>query len=262
MQKFAVFGNPISHSISPKLHNYAISRFGIDAFYGRVLLDDGTDLKSKFLKLGLSGANITLPFKSDAMGICDILSDEVREIGSLNTLLFKNSKFYGFNTDAAGFYNSIIEFGKISNALIIGAGGTTKAISYILNKNLIKFDILNRSQKEHNLKCENFYTYENFHALKYDLIINATSAGLKDENLPAPPEILDEIFKHSNFTFDVIYGKITPFLAMAKRYDLESKDGLDMLINQAVLAFEIFFERKFEYNEIRKYMKYIASLSR
>ena len=261
MDKFAVFGNPIAHSISPRLHNLAIKELGLDAFYGRVLLETGANLKQKFLELGLKGANITVPFKLNAFEISDILSDEAKAIGSVNTLVHKNSKFYGYNTDAQGFYNAILGFGEIKNALIIGAGGTTRAMSYILHKNGVKFDILNRSKKEiPNLKCENFYLYDDFKFGKYDLIVNSTSAGLKDDFLPAPTEILDAVFKETKFAFDAIYGKITPFLNLAITNGLLVKDGKDMLVGQAVLAFNLFYDNEFDENLILKSMNRAINL--
>ncbi|MCI6989794.1 MAG: shikimate dehydrogenase [Campylobacter sp.] len=267
--KFAVFGNPIAHSISPLLHNYAIKALNLEAFYGRVLLDKSKNLKDKFLSLGLNGANITVPFKTEAYAISDILSSSAKEIGAVNTLVYKNSKFYGYNTDAMGFWDSFSEFGKVKKALILGAGGTTKAMSYILNKHGVKFDILNRSQKDvGEFKCERFFTHADltkfdiskFNPSEYDAIINSTSAGLKDESLPASKEILDEIFSFSKYAFDAIYGKATPFLTLAKEHNLQIKDGKDMLVNQAVLALNIFYDLKLDENKIKLAMQKAVNL--
>ena len=262
MDKFAVFGNPIAHSVSPRLHNLAIKELGLDAYYGRVLLENGNDLKEKFLNLGLKGANITVPFKLDAYETSEILSQSAKEIGSVNTLVYKNSKFYGYNTDALGFYMAICEFGEIKNALLLGAGGTTRAMSYILHKNGVKFDILNRSDKsDKNFKCENFYTYDDFKFTKYDLIVNSTSAGLKDDFLPAPTQMLDAVFKEAKFAFDAIYGKITPFLKLAIDNGLLVKDGKEMLVYQAVLAFNLFYDNEFDENLILKSMNKAINLA-
>ena len=262
MDKFAVFGNPIAHSISPRLHNLAIMELGLDAFYGRVLLDNGENLRQKFLQLDLNGANITVPFKINAFNLCDVLSDEALAIGSVNTIVYKNSKFYGYNTDALGFYRAICEFGEIKNALLLGAGGTTRAMSYILHKNGVKFDILNRSAKPtENFKCENFYSYDDFKFDKYDLIVNSTSAGLKDDFLPAPTEILDAVFKEAKFAFDAIYGKITPFLNLAIDNGLLVKDGKEMLVGKAVLAFNHFYDNKFDENLILNAMSRAINLA-
>lgn len=255
MKKFAVFGNPISHSISPRLHNNAILGLNLDAFYGRVLLNNGKDLRDNFLKLKLNAANITLPFKIDAFRISDFKSKAADKIGSVNTLVYKNEKFYGYNTDAFGFWRAVSKIGNFKNAVILGAGGTTRAISYILHENGVKFDILNRSDKSNeNFECENFYTYENFNSKDYDLVINSTSAGLKDENLPATKEILDEILNRAKLAFDVIYGKVTPFLNLAEKYGLKTSDGAQMLVFQAVLALNLFYDNTLNETKILKFM--------
>ena len=260
MDRFAVFGNPIAHSLSPLLHNYAIKSLALDAYYGRVLLQRGEELRAKFETLGLTGANVTVPFKLDALKACDVLSEAAQRIGSVNTLVLKGSALHGFNTDAQGFFCAILDFGEIRNALILGAGGTTRAIGYVLSKNGVKVDILNRSVKDFDFGCEEFFTYENFRSKNYDLIINATGAGLKDDVLPAPKGVIDEILSRAKFAFDAIYGKQTPFLQAARTKNLPAKDGKEMLINQGALAFNLFFGGKFDLAEIVALMSRAANL--
>ena len=260
MDRFAVFGNPIVHSLSPLLHNYAIKFLALDAYYGRVLLQHGKELRAKFEALGLAGANVTVPFKLDAFKACDVLSEAAQKIGSVNTLVLKSGALHGFNTDAQGFFCAILDFGKIRNALILGAGGTTRAIGYALSKNGVKFDILNRSAKDFDFGCEEFFTYENFKSKDYDLIVNATGAGLKDDALPAPEGVIDDILSRAKFAFDAIYGKQTPFLQAARTKNLPVKDGKEMLINQGALAFNLFFGGKFDLAEIVALMSHAANL--
>ena len=256
MQKFAVIGYPISHSISPRLHNLAINSFGFDAFYGRILLEDGAKLRETFKNYGLNGANITIPHKENAFTICDEIDEYAKNCGSLNTIVKFGTKFHGFNTDAPGFLRAISKFGVIKNTLIIGAGGTARALAFALKKNNIQVEILNRSAKRaQNFAEYPFYTWENYSSHGYDLVVNSTSAGLKDENLPLSHEILKEILSHSKYAFDVIYGKQTPFLNLAKNLDLSYKDGADMLLFQAVLAFNIFFNRNLNLEKIESAMR-------
>ena len=260
MDRFAVFGNPIAHSLSPLLHNYAIKFLELDAYYGRVLLQRGEELRAKFEALRLTGANVTVPFKLDAFKACDVLSEAAQKIGSVNTLVLKGGALHGFNTDAQGFFCAILGFGEIRNALILGAGGTTRAIGYALGENGVKFDILNRSAKDFDFGCEEFFTYENFRSKDYDLIVNATGAGLKDNALPAPEGVIDEILSRAKFAFDAIYGKQTPFLQAARAKNLPAKDGKEMLINQGALAFNIFFSGEFDLAEIVALMSHAANL--
>ncbi len=256
---FTIFGNPISHSISPLIHNYTIKTLQIDGCYGRTLLKNGNDLKKKFLNLNLTGANITVPFKENAYNLCDKVEGIAQNIQAVNTIIKKNNKLIGFNTDASGFYESIKSYKNIKNILILGAGGTAKAISFILKQKGYKVTLLNRSQKrldffiENNFEC---YYWDNFIPTQYDMIINTTSAGLNDLLLPAKKDILDKLFTNAKYAVDVIYNKQTPFLSLAKKHNLIIKDGSDMLLYQAILAFEIFFDFKYSKNIIEKPMKY------
>ncbi|MGE3300641.1 MAG: shikimate dehydrogenase, partial [Arcobacter sp.] len=111
----------------------------------------------------------------------------------------------------------------------------------------IKVIVLNRSEgkldffKNHNITS---YSWENFKPEIYDLVVNSTSAGLKDDYLPAPKEIIEPILKNASFAFDCVYGKVTPFLALASKNNCQIKDGEDMLLYQGVLAFELFTNTK------------------
>ncbi|MDR1554790.1 MAG: shikimate dehydrogenase [Campylobacteraceae bacterium] len=258
MKNFCVFGNPIEHSISPKLHNSAFKAFDIDANYTKTLLENADELKKTFLKLNLSGANITVPHKEAAFGICDEIFGIARKIEAINTIVQKDGKLFGFNTDAPGFLKAIKEFGKIKNALVLGAGGTAKAIAFILQENNINTEVLNRSKERVEFfkkKGVAAFSWSDYEPKQYDLIVNTTSAGLKDESLPAPKELLDRLLKTAKFGFDVIYTKETPFLKLCKENLITRKDGADMLLYQAVLAFNLFFDNKYDEEKIAEAMK-------
>ncbi|PAF43132.1 shikimate dehydrogenase [Helicobacter sp. 11S02596-1] len=266
-RQFCVFGNPIGHSKSPLIHNFAFhslaSEMDFFGFYGRVLLQDGKALRQSFFDLGLSGANVTVPFKEDAY----LQSDEVRgiakAIGSVNTLVLEGSHLVGYNTDAEGFYQTIASHG-FSNALIIGAGGSAKALAYILKNQGINTSLINRTKE----RLESFiqagfecYSYEAFSSKGlqkgFDLIINATPAGLTDDSLPMPKDLLVKIFEHSKMAYDLIYGITTPFLKLAKELGIPAQDGKDMLIYQAALAFALFCGERIDPIAIAKKMKSI-----
>lgn len=242
MKYFCVIGNPINHSKSPRIHNNVIKSLGLDGIYTRYHLQDEEKLKQMFYELHLSGANITLPFKEQALKIADIKDAMALKIGSANTLILKNSKLYAYNTDAPGFLKSIEEFKGITTALILGAGGTARAIAYALKEKNIKVQIANRSMaKFKNLKDFSCVLYEDLKDFKFDLVINSTSAGLNDEDLPSPKDLLLKILQYKPYAFEVIYGKQTPFLKLCKEHQIPCKDGLDMLLWQGVFAFELFF---------------------
>ncbi len=259
---FTIFGNPISHSISPLIHNFTIKSLGIDACYTRTLLKYGDNFKNTFLKSKFDGANITVPFKEDAFRQCDKIEDIANEIKAVNTVIKRDDKLIGYNTDAPGFLESIKEFKDINSALILGAGGTAKAIANILKEKSIKVTILNRSKPrleyfmQHNFEA---YSWSDFKVDNFDIIINTTSAGLNNDALPLEKRLLIHLVNHCKYCVDVIYNIPTPFLQIAKSLNKPHKDGSDMLLYQAVLAFEIFFDNKYSKKKIEKYMRYVFS---
>ncbi len=255
---FAIFGDPVNHSISPLMHNYALKAFEIKGCYTRYRLIDGDKLKEKFLQLKLSGINVTVPHKEAAFLACDEVKGIAKKIGAVNTIVNKDGKLIGYNTDAPGFYKCATSFGKLSNVLILGAGGTAKAIAAVFKENNIAITILNRSQKrliafeEQGFKT---YTWDNFTPGYYDLVVNTTSAGLTDSKLPTPKKILEEIFEKSRYAIDVIYNKQTPFLKMASKYHIPFKDGSEMLLYQGIYAFDLFFNMEYSEEKIHQHMK-------
>jgi len=255
---FAIFGNPVSHSKSPLMHNLSFQGLGYDACYARYQLLDGKQLKNTFFSLGLKGINITVPHKEHAYNACDELDPFAQKVGAVNTIVEKEGKLYGYNTDAPGFLKAISEFQNIKTVLFLGAGGTAQSTSSILRDEGYKVTLLNRSEgRLERYKDDGFetYTFDDFIAKKYDLIINMTSAGLEDDSLPAPKEILDSVIPQAKACVDVIYGKETPFLKLAKLHNKPTKDGSDMLLYQGIIAFEYFTDHKFKFDEIEPYMK-------
>lgn len=263
MKLFAIFGDPVSHSRSPIMHNSVFKHLHYKACYTRVHLLDGKKLRDTFFSLGLSGANITVPHKEAAYKACDEIRGFAKRIGVVNTIINENGRLIGYNTDADGFMYAIEEFGDIKNVLIIGAGGTAKALASRFVQDNINVSVLNRSSSRleyfKNL-VSNCYTWDSIELKKYDLVVNTTSAGLKDEELPAPKRLIDEILKNTSFVADAIYGKLTPFLALAKEKNIIYKDGADMLLGQGVLANELFVNKKLDKKDILKEMKKSFSL--
>jgi len=254
---FTIFGNPVAHSKSPLMHNYAFQGLGIHACYGRWKLEDGDKLRKTFLELGLKGANITVPHKEAAFRACDILDPFAQSVGAVNTIVKRNGALHGYNTDAPGFLKAIETF-DTQNVLFIGAGGTAQSTALILRNAGYNVTILNRSAP----RLEHFTeqgletaTWQTFVPRNYDLVVNMTSAGLNDDNLPAPKKLLETIMQNTRAAIDVIYGKETPFLALARTYSLPTKDGTDMLLYQGAIAFEHFMDGKYHFDEILPHMQ-------
>ena len=255
---FAIFGNPVSHSKSPLMHNLAFHGLNYNACYTRHLLEDGLKLKETFISLGLKGINITVPHKESAFHACDILDPFAQKIGVVNTIVEREGKLHGYNTDAPGFLKAISEFENIQTVLFLGAGGTAQSTSSILRDEGYEVTLLNRSQARlDKYKKDGFktYTFETFKPQDFDLVINMTSAGLEDDNLPAPIEILNTVIPNTKACVDVIYGKETPFLKLAKSHNKPTKDGSDMLLYQGIIAFEHFTDYAYTFNNIKLHMK-------
>lgn len=263
MQHFGVIGNPIAHSLSPLIHNSLFSHFSLQAHYEKILLQTPQDFPLWLSKL--KGANITLPYKEVVLGFCDEVRGIAKEIGAINTLYCKEEKWIGYNTDAEGFYLSLGRV-EVKRALILGAGGSAKAVSHILQKNGIEVFVYNRTIE----KITSFVGAKPYERGEcYDLVVNATSAGLKGE-LPLEEQHLREILSTSSLAFDLIYPSFdwvdtledflrflhkredTLFCSFAKKCKIPTIDGLDMLCYQAFLAFEIFCENAYGFEEIKQ----------
>ncbi len=262
MKLFAIFGNPVAHSKSPLMHNKVFEDLGIDACYVRYCLKDGAQLREKFLSLGLSGINVTIPHKEAAYEACDEVVGFAKEVKVVNTIVKRDDKLIGYNTDADGFMFAISEFKGIKKVLVLGAGGTAKALVMRFLQEGLDVEVLNRSAARlpffTNLGALT-HTWESFTPKPFDLVLNTTSAGLDDDALPAPKELLIPVLERSRYAADAIYGKLTPFLQAAKKLDIPYKDGSDMLLGQGVLANELFLQGKFAKEDIYNSMKEIFS---
>ena len=246
-EKFVIFGNPVAHSKSPQMQNAGFESLDYNGVYEKHQLIDGNTIKETFLQNNYEGANITVPHKEFAYKNADEVRGLAQRIKAVNTYINENGKVIAYNTDAPGFLKAIESFGEVKSVLLLGAGGTAKAIALALQESNINVTVLNRSEgkleffKNEGITC---YSWDNFVAKDFDLIVNSTSAGLKDEYLPCDKELLQTVFKSAKYAFDCVYGKITPFLALARENGLKIKDGEDMLLYQGLLALELFTNMK------------------
>jgi shikimate dehydrogenase len=256
MKKFLVIGNPIEHSLSPTLHNYWIKSNGIDAIYEKQKLDDGEleQLIRKLKKRKIDGVNVTVPYKKAIIPFLDELSTEAEDTQSVNTLYLKNNKVVGHNTDIVGFETSVEKFNyNVFNKeiLILGAGGVVPSIIFALNKmKASKIKISNRTkEKAENLKkyFKNIELIEWGEVPNVDMIINATSIGLKKEDVMK----LDfSLISGNKFFYDVIYNpNETNFLKIGKELGNKTLNGKLMFIYQALSAFQIWHGKEPDVNK-------------
>ncbi len=245
MKKYLVIGNPISHSLSPKLHNHWLKQYKIDAVYDKVKLEEN-DIKKIILnvkKQKIAGCNVTVPFKNKIIPFLDILSPEAEQTRSVNTIIFEKGNLVGHNTDIVGFERAIkaLNF-KMNNKkiLILGAGGVVPSIILSLKKmDVSEISICNRTkQKAENLKIlfKNLNIIDWGSLVDFDVIVNATSLGLNNEkiNLDFSNSGKNKLF------FDVIYNPAeTNFLKEGKKLGNITENGEAMFIYQALEAFKL-----------------------
>jgi len=240
------------------MHNHVFKTLGFKGCYTRIHLEDGSRLRETFFKLGLSGANITVPHKEAAFNACDEIRGFANKVGVVNTIVHENGKLIGYNTDADGFMYAIKPFGTLKSVLVLGAGGTAKALTQRFIDEDLEVTVTNRSSsrlKEFDDSDCTTATWEQLEIKAYDLVVNTTSAGLNDENLPAPIELLQPLLEQASFAADAIYGKVTPFLKLSTSLKLQAKDGADMLLGQGVLANHYFTDQNYRLEDIESAMK-------
>ena len=256
MKKFLVIGNPIQHSLSPTLHNHWIKNNGIDAIYEKQKLNESglEQIIEDIKKEKINGVNVTVPFKNIIIPFLDELSIEAEKTQSVNTLYLKDNKVVGHNTDIIGFETSI-EKSKYDvvnkKVLILGAGGVVPSIIFALNKMKVsKIIISNRTkEKAQNLKkiFNNIELIEWGEVPNFDMIINATSVGLKqDDNI----KLNFSSISGNRFFYDVIYNPSeTNFLKTGKKLGNKTLNGKLMFIYQGLAAFNIWHGLKPDVDE-------------
>jgi shikimate dehydrogenase len=254
-KKFAVLGHPISHSLSPEIHQYFANQFAINLDYQKIDVE-GVNFKKTLIDLkqeGYKGLNITLPLKNLAYEICDELSSRAEQTKSVNTISIKNDKLFGDTTDGLGLVTDLLtKIVSLENKkiLVIGAGGASNGVMYDLisqqpqaiyltnrtiNKSLDMAIYWATLAKEKNVMLNILSPKED---INFDLIINATSSSLGRESAIFPENL------KGYFWYDMMYGKQTPFLIMAEQKKAKFSDGLGMLVEQAAAAFKIWHNQK------------------
>ena len=246
IKKYLVIGNPIEHSLSPELHNYWIKKNSIEAIYDKKKIDESKlkNIISEVKEEKISGINVTVPFKNAVIPFLDELSPEANETKSVNTIYLQNGKTIGHNTDIAGF-ELAIKYAKYDltnkKIFLLGAGGVAPSIIYSLRKmNVSKITLSNRTkEKAESLKnlFKDIEIVDWGEIVNFDMIINATSIGLKNED---GIKFDYSAVGQDKFFYDVIYNpKETIFLKRAKLFGNRTENGKMMFIYQAHQAFTI-----------------------
>ena len=236
MKKYLVIGNPIDHSLSPKLQNWWLKENKIDATYDKIKLEvhEIKNFIQEIKEQKIAGCNVTVPFKKTVIPFLDRLSPEAEQTQSVNTITYDNGDLVGHNTDIAGFDSAIRKLNFSVNGkkvLILGAGGVVPSIIFALQKmNVQEIAISNRTkERAENLKVlfKNIKILEWGNLTDFHMVINATSLGLNNEkiNLNFLSSGNDRLF------YDVIYNpQETQFLKMGKQLGYKTENGKTMFV--------------------------------
>ena len=250
MDKYCVFGNPIKQSRSPYIHQSFAKITNQSLHYDKCFVELGgfSEAVYDFIAQKGKGANVTAPFKEQAMAMCDELTEHAKLSGAVNTLTFKNGKIYGDTTDGVGLVNDLLANNvciKNSRLLLLGAGGASKGVVLpLLNQKPQSLTIANRTVSKAEAIVEQYLdqplsacSFDEANEQEFDIIINATSAGLTGNGIP----IAEKLITPNCVCYDMTYGKeLTPFLHKAQELNAKKViDGLGMLVGQAAESFNI-----------------------
>lgn len=272
-----IIGHPVSHSLSPLMHNTAIAHYNLDYIY----LPFEVSPKELFyamkgiVSLGFKGINVTVPYKEDVMEYLDKISPHAKLIGAVNTILVENGKLIGYNTDGIGFTTSIKRYAGVSpykkSVLMLGAGGAARAVAvqlaldkvrniFIANRTKDRAEKLARhirSNISKPLSVEVIPNNKKFIKKRIDvvdIVINATSLGMSGKNnIKAFPY---ECITDKHLVCDLVYNPLeTYFLKESRNRGAKILNGLGMLICQGSYSFEIWTKKKLPINIIESILK-------
>jgi shikimate dehydrogenase len=276
--KAGVIGYPVSHSLSPTIHNYYLKKFNIIGSYEKIEIPNNSyeEFSQKIFDLknqGFAGFNVTLPHKENIFKLCDILSDKARSTKAVNTVLItQDNKIFGENSDIDGFiknfYNHFPNFDfHNKTALVIGAGGAARAVIYsLITHKISKIIIANRSQEKAFAMLDDFKKLAAQNRVELDfislgdshkiiancnLLINTSPLGMINQ----PPLDIDiSSAKKNLIVYDIVYKPLhTNLLQQAQSLNLPIITGIGMLIEQALIGFEMWFHHKPKFeNELEK----------
>jgi shikimate dehydrogenase len=274
MQKFAVIGYPLTHTLSPQIHNYAFQKLKIDAIYEKIEISPENFKKEVLdLKNGeYSGLNVTIPHKLNIMSFLDEIDTDAESIGAVNTIVRKENKWIGHNTDVEGFLTPLLEFkDRLVNCLILGTGGAARAVIFALAKYIDprSITIAGRNPEKSTNLCNEFgQHFDRIHLNhrplvgtdsilpEFNLIVNTTPLGTFPD-IEQSPLTKMMILSEQTIVYDLVYNPLeTKFQKDAKTAGKEIVliNGMDMLIQQAASAFKLWTNQEMPVDEVHEYI--------
>lgn len=240
-KKFGLVGRSLAHSFSAKYLNKRFLEMGVDAEYKLYDLPNIERIIDFAFDNNLDGFNVTMPYKQEIMPYLTSITDEALTIGAVNTVKVKDDALIGYNTDCKGFENTFLPFlpNNRVKVLVLGNGGASKAVQYILKKHKIDFTIVSRVP---NINTIGYREVTSDVIKKHKVIINTTSLGMYP-NSDVYPIIPYHAISSGHILYDLIYNpEVTPFLQFGIDKKAVIKNGLDMLHQQAEASLAIWLE--------------------
>ncbi len=261
---FLLFGNPVSHSLSPLMHNTAAAYYQLDTKYYGIKLEQQelTTLAAHLNEDSFKGANITIPYKQLLMDYMDRLDETASEIGAINTIVRESYSLVGCNTDSYGFAVPLEAHEdelEDSRAVVFGTGGATKAIVHALqNMNVAEIVLISRTpsnnkdfDKSEKVRVESYESWTAF-AEEASLIVNATPLGMSPKVNESPIHDEEKDILSGKICYDIVYNPVkTRFLTLAEEAGARTIGGLEMLMHQGSRSFELWTGNPFPITEVR-----------
>ena len=244
-----ILGNPVHHSLSPAMHNRAFTALGLNSVYLPLPTVDPVNALAGLRVLGFRGISITIPHKQVVMDLVDELDPVAADIGAVNTLLIKQERMSGYNTDWIGSNRALGEYIDLAEAsvLLIGAGGSARAVGFGLNKAGAAVLLANRSESKgrelaEQLGCP-FIPLKDLNTIESDALVNTTSVGMAPniDASPVPAALLAGV----EVVMDIVYAPLeTRLLREARAAGCATVNGLAMLLYQGAAQFELWTGEK------------------
>jgi len=244
----ASIGDPIRHSLSPRIHNAAYEALGLNFAYAAFGVTDVPRAIDGIRGLGIRGVNVTMPHKQAVIPFLDELEERARAIGAVNTIVNDEGRLKGYNTDAPGFMAALKQTLNIAQgrrAIVLGAGGAARAIVYELVQAGARVTIFNRTLERAEELAKSFgasvSTWDELeqHAAETDIVVNATSIGFGGDNDEPPVPV--PVLRKETVVCDVVYlVRGTQLIIDAKAHGCAVVPGTEMFLHQAAFAFKQF----------------------
>ena len=254
---YAVFGDPIGHSLSPVMHNSALAQTGLDGHYLAFRVQDIAVAVSGIRGLNIRGASITIPHKISVMKHLDQIDPLAADIGAVNTIVNNRGVLQGYNSDCAGAIKALKSKTDINgkDVALIGAGGGARAVGFGIKQEGGRLTIINRTLEKGeklaaDLNCE-FKPISEIKRLPYHIVVNATSAGMKPHNDSTPVDT--DLLESGIVVMDMVYNPLkTRLLAAAEKIGCPTVDGVSMFVNQGAVQFELWTGQKASVDVMRR----------